>query len=80
METSLGVLVCCRVLLRGRLPIPVDFERSHPTLWPPEPLFPTLSKTMTDLQLPRFVMRHPYTGTAVIITMLRMAFDFDLSI
>jgi hypothetical protein len=77
METSSGVLVCCRVLLRGRLPIPVDFDRSHPTLWPPEPLFPALSKTMTDLQLPRFAMRHPETVTAVIITMLRMAFDLN---
>ena len=78
MDASSGVLVWRRVLLRGRLPIPVDFDRNHPTLWPPEPLFAALSKTMTDLQLPRFVMRHPETVTAVLITMLRMAFDFEL--
>jgi hypothetical protein len=32
---------------------------------------------MADLQLPRFVMRHPETITAVLMTMLRMTIDFE---
>jgi MoxR-like ATPase len=75
LEASSGVQAWRRVLLRGRLPILLDFG-CNPT-WPPEPLFSALSKTMTDLQLPRFVMRHPETVTAVLITMLRMAFLFE---
>lgn len=75
LEASSGVMTWRRVLLRGRLPILLDFG-CHP-IWPPEPLFSALSKTMTDLQFPRFVMRHPETVTSVLITMLRMAFSFE---
>ena len=73
LDASAGIQVWRRVLLRGRLPVPVDFE-SDP--WPLEPLFSALSKAVVGLQLPRFVMRHPETVTAVLLTMLRMTIDF----
>ena len=75
LHASSGIKVWRRVLLRGRLPVPIDFESD--TMWPLEPLFSSLSKAMADLQLPRFVMRHPDTVTAVLMTMLRMTIDFE---
>jgi MoxR-like ATPase len=75
LDASSGIKVWRRVLLRGRLPVTIDFE-SDP-IWPVDPLFSSLSKAMADLQLPRFVMRHPETITAVLMTMLRMTIDFE---
>ena len=75
LHASSGIKVWRRVLLRGRLPVPIDFESD--AMWPLDPLFSSLSKVMANLQLPRFVMRHPETVTAVLMTMLRMTLDFE---
>jgi MoxR-like ATPase len=73
-----GLSVWKRVLLKGRLPEADDFvfgsNSSRP--WPPKS-FSSVVRGMAQLQLPRFVQRHPETVTAVLLLVLRLAVRLD---
>ena len=69
LAASTGIATWRHALLKGRLP---DFDSEEQSIWPEEPLFTSLSNAMTELQLPRFVLRHPETVSAVLLSMLRM--------
>jgi len=73
---SSGLRVWRSVLVKGRLPVEGDFEREEGSVWPKDPLFSHLSQVLADLQLPRFVLRHPDTVNAVLLTMLQLAINF----
>ena len=73
LEASQGLQVWRRVLLKGRLPMDQDFDT---TIWPSEPLFSPLVKTMAELQLARFVKNHPETISAVLLTVVRITMEF----
>lgn len=45
-------------------------------VWPQEPLFSQFSTVLADLQLPRFVLRHPETVNAVMLGILRLSIEF----
>jgi MoxR-like ATPase len=68
------------VLQKGRLPIPDDFSKhkdKDSKVWPEEPLFSAISNVMADLQLPRFVLSHPETVTAVLLSVWRLVMNFQ---
>lgn len=91
LQASRGIAVWRSVLLKGRLPVPGDFavvvvvgtsvvaveESSSSECWPPEPLFASVTATMAALQLPRFVLRHPETATAVLLCLFRLVSQFS---
>lgn len=74
VEASAGLQVWNKVLKRGRLPVDADFVRNNK--WPKEPLFSRFVDVLADLQLPRFVLRHPDTASAVLLSMLQLTIDF----
>ena len=47
-------------------------------VWPPEPLFSSLCSTLVELDLARFVLRHPEAAGAACLSVLRSAVDFAL--
>ena len=71
---SSGLQVWSAVLKRGRLPIGADFP--YNVKWPDDPLFSRFTGVLADLQMPRFVMRHPDTASAVLLSMLQLTIDF----
>ena len=74
VSASHGISIWRSSLSMGRLPTEIDFSSSN--VWPAEPLFTELSKAMVSLQLPRFVLRHPETVSAVLISLLRLTIEF----
>lgn len=78
VETSRGVAIWRTALLKGRLPVvEEDFGVGSGSLWPSPPiLFEAVSCAMADLQLPRFVLRHPNTVRAVLVCLLRLVSQF----
>ena len=71
---SSGLQVWSAVLKRGRLPDYADFP--YNVKWPEDPLFSRFTGVLADLQMPRFVMRHPDTASAVLLSMLQLTIDF----
>merc|ERR1740124_520734 len=51
-------------------------EESLVTVWPMKPLFSHLIDAMATLQLPRLVLRHPDTVSAVLITLVKLTQTF----
>jgi len=74
LQASQGLQQWRTILLKGRLPIEEDFSNAN--VWPEEPLFSPLVKTMAELQLARFVKCHPETISAVLLTVLRITLEF----
>ena len=70
-----GLKVWQAVLQRGRLPVAADFGDSGQ--WPPGPLFSRFITVLADLELPRFVLRHPETAGAVLLSMLQLTIEFS---
>ena len=64
-----GLRVWGEALRRGRLPTEVEFDNG--AIWPERPLYDELVRVLIDLELPRFVLRHPETADAVLLSMLR---------
>jgi MoxR-like ATPase len=83
MAASRGLAVWRTSLLKGRLPVEGDFANGSgegvqgTTVWPTAPLFAVVEKAMAELQLPRFVLRHPETASAVLLSLLRMTTQFS---
>jgi MoxR-like ATPase len=85
-SVSHGLAIWRATLLKGRLPTMADFGApekeekedivQQDVLWPEEPLFSTVSHAMAELQLPRFVLRHPETVHTVLLTLIRMTVQF----
>jgi MoxR-like ATPase len=73
-ETMRGLHVWKQSLLQGCLP---TFQDNN---WPREPLFGTLQAKMTELALPRFVLRHPETITAVLHSLITWASEYDIQL
>jgi hypothetical protein len=73
-QASSGINVWRNALLKGRLPLEEDFSQS---IWPAEPLFSAIVDALQELELPRFVLRHPEANTSVLLTMIRMAMEFN---
>jgi MoxR-like ATPase len=72
---SSGIRTWRTCLCKGRFPLDVDFDQNV-NVWPAEPFFSKVTDAMTTLQLPRFVLRHPDTVSAVLLTLLRLTFKF----
>ena len=70
-----GMRVWGEVLRKGRLPAVDEFDVM--LIWPEEPLYTQLVNVMTELELPRFVLRHPETTNAVLLSILRMVIQFN---
>jgi len=68
-----GLRIWGEVLRKGRLPTEDEFGDHD---WPEEPLYGELVNVLTELELPRFVLRHPETANAVLLSMLRMMIQF----
>ena len=77
LTASQGIAIWRSALLKGRLPMSLEFEDN---LWPQEPLFAQTQAAMADLQFPRFVLKHPDTVNAVLRTILRMTTQFSRQI
>ena len=79
---SYGMATWRRALLLGRMPTSQEFEHSNAKetsyCWPREPLFTEIVKALADLQLPRFVLRHPETAGAVMMGILNLAMEFNI--
>jgi hypothetical protein len=75
MEASMGLGVWRRVLLKGRLPILEDFASQKS--WPVDPLFTAISNAMAQLQLPRFILRHPDALSTVLSSLLFLTMGFQ---
>jgi hypothetical protein len=75
-EASAGLQVWSTCLLKGRLPVSEDFCTARCVQWPSEPLFSRFSAVFADLQLPRFVLRHPDTIFSVLLSMLQLTVEF----
>jgi hypothetical protein len=73
-QASSGINVWRDALLKGRLPLEEDFSQN---VWPAEPLFSAIVDAVQELELPRFVLRHPEANTSVLLTMIRMAMEFN---
>lgn len=76
VSASSGIRIWRAALTKGRLPTDADFLEGSQVVWPAEPLFSQLSKTMVTLQLPRFTLRHPETVTSVLVSLLRLTIQF----
>jgi hypothetical protein len=74
VQASSGINVWRSALLKGRLPLEEDFSQC---VWPVEPLFSAIVDALQELELPRFVLRHPEANTSVLLTMIRMAMEFN---
>lgn len=61
------------MLRKGHLPTEEEFDIA---VWPEEPLYTQLVNVLTELELPRFVLRHPKTTNAVLLSILRMVIQF----
>ena len=68
-----GLRVWGEVLRKGHLPTEEEFDIA---VWPEEPLYTQLVNVLTELELPRFVLRHPKTTNAVLLSILRMVIQF----
>jgi len=76
-SASAGLRIWQDVLQKGRLPTAADFAGEGCGLtWPEDPLFSRFIRVLADLQLPRFVLRHPDTAPAVLLSMLQLTIDF----
>ena len=73
---SAGLQVWKSALIKGRLPVKNDFADVDSDTWPQNPLFFHFSGVLAELQLPRFVLRHPDTANAVLLSMLQLSIDF----
>ncbi len=73
--TSKGLQVWKRCLSKGCIPVEDDFDNGE--VWPERALYGELTLVMTQLQLPRFVQRHPDTASVILLSMLRMTFEFS---
>lgn len=72
LEASTGLAVWRNCLCKGRLPVYKSEAR-----WPVQPaLFEATCSTMTQLQLPRFVLRHPETVNSVLLYLVRMVAEY----
>lgn len=76
LAASHGLSIWRNVLVKGRLPIESDFATDSINTWPPEPLFSSLCDAMAEIQLARFVLRHPETISAVLLSVLRLTMEF----
>ena len=70
-----GLRVWGEGLRKGRLPTGEEFH-DIAVVWPEEPLYTQLVEVLAELELPRFVLRHPETTNAVLLSILRMAIQF----
>ncbi|MGB1596555.1 MAG: vWA domain-containing protein, partial [Promethearchaeia archaeon] len=75
-DAAAGLRVWREMLQKGRLPMDEDFQAAGGPVWPTEPLFSRFVDVLAELQLPRFVMRHPDTSSAVLLRMLQLTIDF----
>ena len=73
IDTSNGIRTWKSCLGKGRFPINADFNND---VWPAEPFFSKVVLAMAELELPRFIMRHPETLSLVLLTLLRLTFKF----
>lgn len=73
-----SLAVWYNALRKGRLPVQSEFVGPDRmiSLWPPEPLYSSVSRVMSELQLPRFLLRYPTMIPTVLITVLRMALEY----
>lgn len=74
LSTSSGIRTWRTCLCKGRFPYKADFDED--VVWPAEPFFSKIIEVMTTLELPRFVLRHPETVSAVLLTLVRLTFRF----
>lgn len=71
---SNGVRTWKECLRKGRFPIDTDFVNQN--VWPEERFYSKLVDAMTTLELPRFVLKHPETVSAVLLTLIRLTLKF----
>ena len=76
-QISKGIKLWRHCLNKGRYPIASDFDQEEgaSSVWPAEPFFAKVIDAMATLELPRFVMKHPETISAVLLTLLRLTFQ-----
>ncbi|GFH55543.1 hypothetical protein CTEN210_12019 [Chaetoceros tenuissimus] len=72
-STSLGIQIWRSCLSKGRYPTVLDFE--HDT-WPTPPLYEKFIHVMSELELPRFVSKHPETLSSVLLTVIKLTFQY----
>ena len=78
MLTWNGLGVWKSALLRGRLPVKKDFPYYPEQVWPSHPsLYQALCSVLVELQLPRFVLRHPDAITVVLMALHRKVNEFE---
>jgi hypothetical protein len=70
-----GLSAWRRALVSGRCPDFGGIDSDAP--WPPEPLLGHLTRTMSDLGLPRMTARHPSLVAAALTAVLGAAVSFD---
>ena len=76
LSRSLGGLhIWGEALRKGRLPTEEEFHDG--AIWPERPLYDELVRVLIDLELPRFVLRHPETADAVLLSMLRLVIQYQ---
>ena len=63
-----GLHIWGEALRKGRLPTEEEFHNI--TIWPERPLYDELVRILIELELPRFVLRHPETADAVLLSLL----------
>eukprot|EP00535_Pseudo-nitzschia_heimii_P013296 CAMPEP_0197197348 /NCGR_PEP_ID=MMETSP1423-20130617/32820_1 /TAXON_ID=476441 /ORGANISM="Pseudo-nitzschia heimii, Strain UNC1101" /LENGTH=1252 /DNA_ID=CAMNT_0042651169 /DNA_START=207 /DNA_END=3965 /DNA_ORIENTATION=+ len=79
LESSHGMMVWKRALVKGRSPIESDFATTvdgSRSVWPPAPLFSCLVEVASSLQLPRLAMRHPETIPMILRSILRNTIEY----
>lgn len=72
---SNGIKVWRHALSRGRLPVEVDFV-ANDQKWPSEPLFSAVCQKMADLELSRFVLKHPEISSSVLLSLIRLTAEY----
>ena len=70
-----GLHIWGEALRKGRLPTEEEFH--NVTIWPERPLYDELVRILIELELPRFVLRHPETADAVLLSLLRLVIQYQ---
>ena len=72
-STSQGIQIWRSCLSKGRYPTSSDFEKD---IWPTPPLYEKIIHVMSELDLPRFVSKHPETLSSVLLTVIKLTFQY----
>lgn len=72
-SSSQGIQIWRSCLSKGRYPTLSDFENDA---WPTPPLYEKVIKVMSELDLPRFVSNHPETLSSVLLTVIKIVFQY----